>query len=342
MSPARTSRQLSAARTLGLAVDSRRLLDSEHMVPVVVIVGPTATGKTHLGLEVASQFNGEIINADALQVYRDFDIGTAKPTPQEQARTPHHLIDILGAEEAYSAGHFSRLARDAIQDIRTRGRLPLVVGGSGLYIRALLQGISPLPAIDPAVRSQLGDQLNLNGLESLYVELERLDPLTAARLQPTDKQRVLRALEVLHSTGKQLSTWIREKPFGVQKVAACQIGLTLPRGILYDRIAARVGAMVEDGWLTEIQGILSSGAHLSDPAFQALGYRQLASHLLGKTSLSEALEETIRATRRFAKRQMTWFRKEREITWFDAQDPQDLILNVNAHLRGQGYQIQDE
>jgi len=307
------------------------------MVPVVVIVGPTATGKTHVALEIAGACRGEIINSDALQVYRGFDIGTAKPSSLERAGIRHHLVDILDPQEPYSAGQFARLARQAIEDIRSRDHLPIIVGGSGLYLRALLQGISPLPEIDPAVRRQLREDLERQGLERLYKELQKVDHLTAINLHSTDSQRVLRALEVLRSTGKPLSSWIREKPFGAHEMVSCQIGLTLPRSILYDRIAARVGAMKEQGWLTEVEQILASGVRLSDPAFQALGYRQLGSHLRGEISLDEALRETIQATRRFAKRQMTWFRKEQDITWFDALELRSSVDEIMAFLLRQGY-----
>lgn len=307
------------------------------MKTVLVIVGATATGKTQLALEVAATCRGEIINSDALQVYRGFDIGTAKPSPLERNRIRHHLIDILDPHEPYSAGQFARLAREAVDDIRSRGRLPIVVGGSGLYLRALLQGISPLPRIDPEVRQGLREELSSNGLGSLYQELLKVDHQTADNLHSTDSQRILRALEVVRSTGKPLSSWIREKPFGTDQIASTQIGLTLPRSILYDRIAARVRAMTDQGWLTEVQEILASGVSPSDPAFQALGYRQLGSHLRGEISLEEAIGETTQATRRFAKRQTTWFRKEHAIKWFDVQHPREFVDTVLAYLFKEGF-----
>jgi tRNA dimethylallyltransferase len=309
---------------------------------LLVIIGPTATGKTKLALRLAAEYSGEIINSDALQVYRGFDIGTAKPSRSERDRVRHHLVDILNPQESYSAGQFARLARESIRDIRGRGHLPIVVGGSGLYLRALLQGISPLPEIDPTIKAALRDELRSSGLESLYRELQKVDEATAMNLHGMDSQRILRALEVARSTGKPLSEWIREKPFGRSEIASTKIGLTIPRGILYDRIADRVRAMMQQGWLAEVQEILSSGVGLSDPAFQALGYRQLGLHLRGEISLEEALAETIRATRRFSKRQMTWFRKERDVTWFEALESESLTNGVTSHLSDQGFAKKNE
>lgn len=311
------------------------------MNSLLVIVGPTATGKTELALQVAAACRGEIINSDALQVYRGFDIGTAKPTSKQRGQVRHHLIDILDPQEPYSAGQFARLARQAVRDIRSRGQLPIVVGGSGLYLRALLQGISPLPSIDPEVSQRLREELSSNGLESMYEELLKVDQRTAVNLHATDSQRILRALEVVRSTGKPLSSWILEKPFGRDQMASTQIGLTLPRSILYDRISDRVRTMREQGWLTEVQEILAAGVSPSSPAFQALGYRQLGSHLRGEMSLEEALGETIQATRRFAKRQMTWFRKEEAIKWFDALQPSEVIRAVLEYLRERGFSVED-
>jgi tRNA dimethylallyltransferase len=295
--------------------------------PVLAIVGATATGKSALALALAESLDGEIINADALQVYRGFDIGTAKPGPEERERIPHHLIDILEPHEQYSAGEFARRAREAIEEIRSRGRLPIVVGGSGLYLRALFEGISPIPPGDPEVRERLRERLESEGLEILAAELRERDPETAARLAPGDTQRILRALEVALVSGEPLSAYISRQPFGAERIEAIRVGLTLPRGILYDQIAGRVAQMVQKGWVEEVAGLLSKGLSPGLPAFQAIGYRQLVQYLEGTWSLDRAIAETIRATRRFAKRQETWFRKEPEITWFSAQELNRLLFN---------------
>ncbi|HEY4563203.1 MAG TPA: tRNA (adenosine(37)-N6)-dimethylallyltransferase MiaA, partial [Thermoanaerobaculia bacterium] len=214
------------------------------MPPILAIVGPTATGKSELGMALAGELGGEIVNADALQAYRGLDIGTAKPSPADRERVPHHLIDILEPHEVYSAGEFARRAQEAIADVQGRGRVPIVVGGSGLYLRALFAGISPVPPGDLAVRQELRERLAAEGLAGLREELARLDPPTAARLAAGDTQRILRALEVARVTGRPLSAWISEQPFGTQAIAAIRVGLTVPRAILYDRIAGRVARML--------------------------------------------------------------------------------------------------
>lgn len=304
--------------------------------PILAVVGPTATGKSRLALALAGALGGEIVNADALQVYRGFDIGTAKPTEEERARVPHHLVDILEPQETYSAGEFARRARLAICDIEERGRVPIVVGGSGLYLRALLAGISPIPPGDPAVRAALRARLAEDGLPALAAELARRDPETAARLARGDSQRVLRALEVALVSGVPLAAWIARQPFGNQRIPAVSVGLTLARGLLYDEIAGRVARMIERGWVNEVQGLLARGLSPHLPAFQAIGYRQLALHVRGERTLQQAISDTIQATRRFAKRQETWFRKEPDVTWFPAQDLEHRVAEVLEHVRRRG------
>ncbi|MES1241288.1 MAG: tRNA (adenosine(37)-N6)-dimethylallyltransferase MiaA [Acidobacteriota bacterium] len=306
------------------------------VAPVIAIVGATATGKSALALALAQELDGEIVNADALQVYRGFDIGTAKPGPEERARVPHHLIDILDAAERWSAGEFARRARQAIGEIEERGRTPIVVGGSGLYLRALFEGISPVPPGDPEVRSALRERLAREGLEPLAAELARADPATAERLAPGDTQRVLRALEVVRVSGRPLSSWIAEQPFGSQRIAVKRLGLTLPRVLLYDRIADRVVRMMENGWVEEVARLLARGLDPGLPAFQAIGYRQVVRHLEGEWSLDEAIADTVKATRRFAKRQETWFRREPDVIWFAAQDFDRRISHILEHVKHSG------
>lgn len=303
------------------------------MERVIAVVGATATGKSSLAMRLAEALDGEIINADALQVYRGFDIGTAKPTIAEQERVKHHLIDILDPDEPYSAGAFARLARRAIDEIQGRGGTPLVVGGSGLYLKALLSGISPLPPVDQEVRTFFARRLETEGLPTLYAELGRRDPPTAARLAPADRQRILRALEVVESSGRPLSSWLEEKPFGEGAIDADRIGLTLPRTLLYDRIANRVREMLGRGWIAEVRAMLERGVAPEAPAFQAIGYRQIVAHLKGEWSLDTAIDHTIRATRRFAKRQETWFRKETGIVWFPATEVSGDITSLLRTLR---------
>ncbi|HEX6204094.1 MAG TPA: tRNA (adenosine(37)-N6)-dimethylallyltransferase MiaA [Thermoanaerobaculia bacterium] len=297
--------------------------------PVLAIVGPTAAGKSELGMRVAGATGGEIVNADALQVYRGLDVGTAKPTPEERRRVRHHLLDLLEPEERFSAGEFARLGRAAIAEIRSRGRLPIVVGGSGFYLQALFEGLSPLPPADAALRRELARRAAAEGPAALHRELAAVDPATAGRLAPADVQRVVRALEVTTTTGKPLSAWIAERPAGEEPLAAVRVGLTLPRALLYDRIAARVAGMLARGWVEEVRGLLDRGVDAEAPAFQAIGYRQLVRFVRGEQGLEEAVEETVRATRRFAKRQLTWFRNEPEVRWFD---PRQLSAGISEVL----------
>ncbi len=303
------------------------------MEPLIAVLGPTAAGKTGFGMRLAQELGGEIINADALQVYRDLEIGTDKPPPELRRAVPHHLVDILDPEEPYSAGEFARRARPVIDEIRQRGRTAILVGGSGLYLRALLDGLSPIPQSDRQVRLALDERCAREGLPALYEELGEVDPITAGRLAPGDRQRVLRALEVAASSGRPLSSWIRQQPLGARPLDAVKLGLTLPRSILYDRIAARVADMIERGWVEEVATMLQAGVNPDVPAFQAIGYRQIVRHVQGGWSLQAALEDTIRATRRYAKRQMTWFRKEQNVRWIPASDleqsTQSLLRQLN-------------
>jgi tRNA dimethylallyltransferase len=285
------------------------------MARVIAVVGPTAAGKSRLAVELAQALDGEIVSADALQVYRGFDIGTAKPSREEQAAVRHHLIDILEPDERYSAGEFARRARLAIESIAAAGRWAIVAGGSGLYVRALFDGISPLPPGDAGTRDELERRLADEGLAALRRELEERDPATAARLEAGDRQRTLRALEVVLATGRTLSDWIADRPFGARQLAAVRVGLTLPRTLLYDRIEARIGQMIGAGWVEEVARLLATGLDPSLPAFQAIGYSQIARYLRGRGTLEEALSATLLATRRYAKRQSTWFRRDSEIHW---------------------------
>jgi tRNA dimethylallyltransferase len=309
---------------------------------IVAIVGPTASGKTSLALRLAEQVDLEVVSADALQVYRGFDIGTAKPGAAERARVPHHLLDILDPDQAFSAGRFAEEARTAVAQIRRRGRLPVVVGGSGLYLRALLEGIGTLPRSDPEVRAALAARLEREGLEALWEDLARRDPPTAARLPKGDRQRILRALEIHQLSGRPMSKWLADRPFGERPLEAFRVGLTLPRALLYDRIASRVERMIERGWVGEVAGLLAVWRDPDLPAFQAIGYRQLARHVLEGWPLDEAVDDIVRATRRLAKRQLTWFRRERDIVWYRAEDLEATARSVARRLRTLGGAVSPE
>lgn len=303
------------------------------MPAVLAIVGPTAVGKSALAMAVAERAGAEIVSGDALQVYRGFDVGTAKPSTAERARVPHHVVDVLDPTERFSAGRFVTMARAALDEIAGRGRPALIVGGSGLYLRALLEGIAPLPPVDPSLRAELDRRLETEGLAALRRELERLDPATAARLGSGDRQRILRALEVVLATGRPLSRWLADRPFGREPLPARRVGLTLPRALLYDRIEARVRRMCDAGWLDEVRRLLSEGVPREAPAFQAIGYAQWVRHLAGELDEGEAFRRIVIATRRYAKRQETWFRRETNVEWCDARNTTELAERLGRELK---------
>lgn len=305
---------------------------AESLGPVLVVLGPTAAGKSSLGMELARRLGGEIVNADALQAYRRLELGTDKPTPEMRSEIRHHLVDILDPEETYSAGDFARRAREAIRDIEGRGKTAVVVGGSGLYLKALLEGLSPLPRRDEEIRSELARRVEEEGVESLHAELALVDPETAGRVQPRDRQRIVRALEIHAVSGRPMSELLGEKSPDFVPVEAVRLGLTLPRGILYDRIAGRIRGMVEQGWVEEVSALLDSGVAPSVPAFQAIGYSQIVLHLLGRISLEQAIEDTVVATRRYAKRQMTWFRRVEGVRWIPAHEIEHRLSNLLRDL----------
>lgn len=286
--------------------------------PALVVLGPTAVGKSSLAMRLARHLDGEIVNADALQVYRGLDLGTDKPTPEMRQEIPHHLVDSLDPTETYSAGDFARRARAALLDITARRRLPIIVGGSGLYLKALLEGLGPLPRRDEKIRARLEARIHEHSIESLHEELSEIDPVTATRVEPRDRQRIVRALEVHALSGRPMSSLLAEKSPDFVPVDAVLIGLTLPRSILYDRIAERIRDMVDRGWVEEVSALLDRGIGPTAPAFQAIGYSQVVHYILGRTSLDQAIETTVKATRRYAKRQMTWFRRVEGIRWIPA------------------------
>ncbi len=302
------------------------------MRPVVAILGPTATGKTEVSVALAKVVGAEVVNADALQVYRGLDIGTAKPTLEERAGVPHHLIDILDPSEPYSAGEFARRAFEYCQEIDARGGTSLVVGGSGLYQRALFQGLAELPQVSAEVRDRLDLRVRSEGLAALYRQLEILDPVSARRLAPGDRQRITRALEIAIETGRPLSEWLKEQRSSGDRIPVIRFGLTLSRPILYDRIESRVYAMLERGWVEEVARLLETGVPPGAPAFQAIGYREIVGYLGGETTLEAATADIMTATRRYAKRQETWFKAEPRVRWFDADDRESMVDAIAKQL----------
>ncbi len=286
---------------------------------VVALVGPTAVGKTALSLRLAHTLGGEIISADSRQIYRGMDIGTAKATPQEQALVPHHLLDIAAPDEQLTLAHYKALADAAIRAIWSRGKLPLLVGGTGLYVRAVLEGWR-VPEVPPneALRQRLYQQAEREGHKSLHRALAAVDPEAAQSIDARNVRRVVRALEVYHETGQPISQLQGKEP---PHYDVLRIGLTMPRSALYARIDARVEAMLANGLVEEVRSLLAQGYGPDLPALSGLGYRQIAQYLAGEIGLEEAVALIKRHTRRFVRQQYNWFRlDDPAIHWLDASD----------------------
>jgi tRNA dimethylallyltransferase len=286
--------------------------------PLLVLIGPTAVGKTALSLTLAKEWNAEIISGDSMQVYLGMDIGTAKLPPAEREGIPHHLMDICEPEEPYSAADFQIGARRAIEDIASRGKLPFIVGGTGLYIESLCYDYQFADnGSDEAFRARQEAYAAENGAEALHAKLAAIDPEAANRLHPNDMRRVIRALEVHHLTGQtfteQQAGQKKESPYEL-----CIIGLSLDRAVLYARIEARIDEMLEQGLEEEVKRLLARELPPHAVPMQALGYKELADYLRGNCSYEAAVERLKRDTRRFAKRQLSWFRHMKDIHWFDA------------------------
>jgi tRNA dimethylallyltransferase len=301
--------------------------DSTEKPRVAALVGPTASGKTEVAIALAHSLGAEIVNADSLQVYRELNIGTAKPTLEERARVPHHLIDVADPPEPYDAAQFCREGREVLAGLTRRGVPPLVVGGTGLYLKALLSGLFAEGEPAAGVRERLRGELSDLGLPALYQRLLHLDPATADRLHPHDTYRIIRALEVMEATGKPLSEFIAAHRFKDLPYQVLKLGLALPREELYRRIDLRVEAMLAAGWLEEVKGLLNRYPPELKP-LQSLGYRHLINFLTGRWSLEEALILLARDTRRYAKRQLTWFGSDPEIKWFHPADTEAMIVRL--------------
>lgn len=284
--------------------------------PILLVVGPTAVGKSEFALLLAGRVDGEIVSADSMQVYRGLDAATAKPDPEARARVPHHLLDLVEPGSDFSMGDFVRHGEEAIRGIAARGRAPIVVGGTGLYVRALLRGMAEAPRRVPRLRARLHALALRRGLAFTHRMLRRVDPETAARLPERDRQRILRALEVRFASGRALSSMLREQPFGEERYDAIKIGLTMERERLEGRIEARVDAFFARGLVDEVRGLLHAGCPADANAWKALGYREARAFVEGALTLAEARRRTAQETRRYAKRQRTWFRKESGIAWF--------------------------
>jgi tRNA dimethylallyltransferase len=316
---------------------------SEKMQPLVAIVGPTAVGKTDLVLQIAAQLNAEIVNIDSMQIYRHMDVGTAKPSHQEQQKVRHHLIDIINPDEEYNVSRFIADAEHVCSDMFSRYKLPILTGGTGLYLKGFQEGVfdltssgGPLEAEDVAkVRSRLQDELSEKGRAYLFEKLERYDHVSAARIHPNDTYRLLRALQIYEQTGIPWSVHLARQQ---QAKIACRprpilkVGLTCDRDILYERINKRTEIMFENGLLDEVQNLLDRGYQPSLKPMQAIGYRHAIKFLAGEWGKDETLLVMARDTRRYAKRQYTWFKKDPQIRWFSPSQGFEIINAINAYL----------
>lgn len=283
--------------------------------PVIAVVGPTGSGKSDLAVDLALELDGEVINADAMQFYRGMDIGTAKITMAERKGVPHHLLDTLDVTEEASVSDFQQQARGIISDIHARGKRAILAGGSGLYVRAALD-VLEFPGTDPELRRRLEAELDEVGQDTLLARLRDVDPVSAARV--ADARRIIRALEVHELTGRPFSSFMPQREYFQPAV---QIGLAVDRGVLRERLALRVHNMVDKGLLAEVRQLDAAGLRRGKTAPRALGYAQFLKVLDGGSTVSEAAEETIVATRQFARRQLTWFRADPRISWLDWQAP---------------------
>jgi len=282
------------------------------------IVGPTGAGKTAIALAVAERIGAEIVNADSRQVYRLMDIGTAKPSPEELRQVPHHLIDIRNPDEPLDVAEFERLAHAAIAEILSRDRPVLIVGGSGLYLRVLRDGLFQGPAADPVVRARITARSEADGIPAMHALLREIDPEAAARISPNDLIRITRALEVYELTGVPISEHQARHRFSSGRYHSLTIGITRPRELLYEAINQRFDMMIEAGLIEEVRHLLNAG-YGCETALTTTGYRELAAYLRGEFDLATAIECAKRESRRLAKRQMTWFRADTGITWLDGR-----------------------
>lgn len=293
---------------------------------LVVVVGPTAAGKSDLAVELALRLGGEVVNADSMQLYRGMDVGTAKLSVEERRGVPHHLLDVLAVTQEASVAAYQRAARRAIDGIRDRGRVPLLVGGSGLYLRAVVDDLT-FPGTDPQVRARLEAELAADGAAALHARLAAVDPAAAAAILPTNGRRVVRALEVVEVTGGPFRATLPAQQAGGGLPETVQVGLDVPRAALDERIGARVGGMWQRGMVDEVRRLEQAGLRRGRTASRALGYAQVLRHLAGEWTEQQAQEETVRATRRFARRQDRWFRRDPRISWLPSDDP-DLARRV--------------
>ena len=300
---------------------------------LVIICGPTGVGKTSAGIGACRHFGGEIVSADSMQVYRKMDIGTAKPTAEEQRAARHHLIDIVDPDEPFDAARFSEMARSVVNELHATDTVPFVVGGTGLYIKSLLYGIFQAESPPDEVRQRIKAEAEQHGSAALHNRLQQLDPATAGRLHPNDTYRIIRALEMIETTGKSISSHHAHHGFNEMPYEALKIGLEMGREVLYDRINVRVDRMISEGLQQEVEGLLGRGYSAELKSMQSIGYRHMVDYLQGRLDWEEAVRTLKRDTRRFAKRQFTWFKADPEIIWTEPDRVEELYPKIEAFLK---------
>ena len=285
--------------------------------PLICIVGPTAVGKTEIAIQLAQHLDAEIVSLDSRQIYREMDIGTAKPTPDQQGAVPHHLIDCVDVDQPFSVAEHQRLADSAIEEVRERGKQAMAVGGAGLYFRGLVDGLFDGPGADAEIRAKLQREADEHGNVALHDRLRQCDPESANRIHPNNRVKVIRALEVYELTGKPISVLQQQWKMNEPRYLFRAFGLNMPREMLYRRIEDRVDQMVEVGLIEEVKGLLEQGYPRNCVAMQSFGYKELIEYLDGKRTFDEAIALLKQNTRRFAKRQLTWFCNDPRIEWLD-------------------------
>ena len=308
-------------------------MDSNSAKPkIIIICGPTGIGKTIVGIQLAEKFGGEIIGADSMQIYRHMDIGTAKPTPEERLRVSHHMVDIVDPDEDFDAVKFSDGARKTIAVLNSLGRAVFVVGGTGLYIKALLHGLFQSEPVDPEIRDRLRHELKQGGSRCLYERLEQIDPDAAARLHPNDSYRILRALETIETSGESIAKRHQSHGFEDNPFNALKIGLRIDRTNLYARIERRVDLMIQAGLVEEVKKLLAMGYSAELKSMQSIGYRHMIEFLTASMPWEECIRTLKRDTRRFAKRQFTWFGADPHIKWYEPRQLNEITRLVEGFL----------
>nr|WP_321404203.1 tRNA (adenosine(37)-N6)-dimethylallyltransferase MiaA [uncultured Desulfobacter sp.] len=303
------------------------------MTKIITICGPTGVGKTGFAIAMARELNTEIIGADSMQIYKYMDIGTAKPDAHERRLAKHHLVDFLDPAQNFDAKQFTALADQTIDDLETKGRVPVVAGGTGLYIRALIHGLFRGKPVCPATLDQLNQTLEEQGGNVLHAQLAQCDPEAAEKIHPNDGFRIVRALEVFLTTGVPISQCRQNHDFRSDRYQSLTFGLHMDRKLLYDRINQRVDIMMEQGLLDEVKSLVNRGYSLELKSMQSIGYRHMGMYLKGEVSLDEAVRLLKRDTRRYAKRQFTWFNKEKNLIWINVQEIEKAIETARAFLR---------